>query len=84
LTRPPRPKPDLFGKAPPAPRDATPVTLPMREVGAGTDKAWHLAPMGVSSAKAAFVARALVSRGVGPQVNQFTMPRWLARERGWL
>lgn len=70
--------------APPAGRDATPVTLPMREVHGGTDKAWFLAPLGVGSGKAAFAARAVVSRGEGPQASQFTMPRWLAVENGWL
>lgn len=79
---PQRPLPGL--SAPLGERDATPVTIPMREVHAGTDKAWFLAPLGVGSGKAAFAARALVSRGEGPQASQFTMPRWLARENGWL
>lgn len=65
-------------------RDSTPVTLPMREVHSGTPKAWFLAPLGLSSGKAAFAARALVTRGEGPLASQFTMPRWIARENRWL
>lgn len=65
-------------------RDQSPVTLPMREVSAGTDKAWQLAPMGVGSGKAAFVARSICTRGEGPQASLFTMPTWVAREHGWL
>ncbi len=83
----PRPTPQarLPGFAPPpAARDSTPVTLPMREVHAGTPKAWFLAPLGVGSGKAAFAARALVTRGEGPAASQFTMPRWIAVENGWL
>lgn len=78
------PQSDLFGPAPPRPRDDTPLTIPMREVHAGTSAAWFLAPMGVGSGKAAFAPRSLVSRGEGPQASQFTMPRWVAVERGWL
>ena len=65
-------------------RDTTPVTLPMREVQKGTDKAWHLAPLGVGSGKAAFVPRSICTRGEGPLASQFTMPRWVAKEYGWL
>ena len=78
------PQPDLFGRPATPPRDTTPVTLPMRAIGPGTDKAWFLAPLGVSSAKAGFAPRSEVVRGQGPAEGQFTMPRWLARERGWL
>lgn len=82
--RAPNPQRQLFGAAPVEARDETPVTLPMREISAGTDKAWHLAPLGVSSGKAAFAARSLVTRGQGDRASLFTMPKWLARERGWL
>lgn len=79
------PQRDLFGAAPaPAGRDVTPITIPMREVAKGTDKAWHLAPAGVGSAKAAFAPRELVKRGEGDRAGLFTMPRWIAAERGWL
>jgi len=82
----PRPQPTLPGMAAPGPRprDTAPVTLPMREVSKGTDKAWHLAPLGVGSGAAAFAPRSLVSRGEGPAASQFTMPRWVAAENGWL
>lgn len=87
MTRRPKPSPQrtLPGLTPPPKaRDEAPVTLPMREVSKGTDKAWHLAPAGVGSGGAAFAPRALVSRGDGPTASQFTMPRWVAVERGWL
>lgn len=80
----PNPQRQLFAAPAEATKDETPVTLPMREISPGTDKAWHIAPLGVSSGKAAFAARSLVTRGVGDQASQFTMPKWLARERGWL
>lgn len=84
-SRRPDPQRALPGLAsPPAVRDRTPVTLPMREVSKGTDKAWHLAPVGVGSGSAAFAARSEVVRGEGPQSSQFRMPRWMARENGWL
>lgn len=84
--RPPSPQRILPGLAAPAraPRDDAPVTLPMAEVSKGTDAAWHLAPLGVATSKAAFAPRSLVIRGAGPAASQFTMPRWVAAERGWL
>jgi hypothetical protein len=83
--KPPSPQRLLPGlQAPPKSRDDGPVTLPMREISAGTDAAWHLAPLGVSSGAAAFAPRSLVSQGVGPAASQFTMPKWVAVERGWL
>lgn len=76
------PQRDLFGKSAFSKlRDDTPTTIPMREVSAGTGDAWFLKPAGVSSAKAAFAPRSLVKRGAG---DLFTMPRWIAAERGWL
>lgn len=87
MAKPRRPDPQrtLPGlAAAPASRDETPVTIPMAEVTRGTDKAWHLAPLGVGSAKAAWVARSICTRGVGSQASQFTMPKWAARENGWL
>lgn len=81
-TTPQRPLPGL--PVAPEGRDSTPVTLPMREVQKGTGSAWHLAPLGVGSGKAAFVPRSICSRGEGPLASQFTMPRWAAKERGWL
>jgi hypothetical protein len=86
----PRPSPppqgDLFGAPKTPPRDATPVTITMVEIAASsTPAAWFLKPRGVSSAKAAFAARSVCSRSGDPaRPDDFTMPRWLARERGWL
>jgi len=79
------PQNDLFGGAvTPARRDETPVELPMREVASPTDKAWFLAPVGTSSKRSGWVARSMVTRGEGDRAQFFTMPRWLAIERGWL
>jgi hypothetical protein len=84
--RKPSPQRTLPGLTPPpsGARDDTPVTLPMREVHSGTDRAWFLVPLGVGSGKAAFAPRSKVTRGEGPQASQFTMPRWVAVENGWL
>lgn len=85
-----RPKPSpqrlLPGMAAPVrpARDDAPVTLPMAEVHGGTAEAWFIAPLGVGTGKAAFAPRSLVTRGEGPASSQFTMPRWVAAERGWL
>jgi len=85
VARKPSPQRQLPGFAAPVQaRDDTPVTVPMREISAGTDAAWHLAPLGVGSGKAAFAPRSLVARGEGPTASQFTMPKWVAVERGWL
>jgi len=83
---PPRPAPQqqLFGPPPPAKRDDAPVSLPMDEVSAGTGAAWHLTPKGRGSRLAAFAPRSLVARGAGDKQQFFTMPRWIASERGWL
>lgn len=70
-----------FAAPPTAERDHTPVTLPLREVGKGTEDAWFLAMHGGGPK---WAARRLVTRGEGPQASHFTMPRWLARENGWL
>lgn len=81
----PSPQGDLFGGAVTPPRrDETPVTIPMREVASPTDKAWFLAPAGVSSKRSGWVAKTLATRGEGDEASLFTMPRWVAVERGWL
>jgi hypothetical protein len=84
MTRPPS-NLDLFGPPPPVDprRDNELVRLPMCAMGEGTDKAWFLSPDGKPS-RAKFAPRALVTRGVGKDINVFSMPRWVARERGWL
>lgn len=79
MTRPP----DLFGPPPPEPpRDRTPVQVPLRLVDQ-SDKAWLLTT-GAKGAAAKWAPKSEVRRGVGRDENLFTMPRWLARERGWL
>lgn len=85
-----RPKPSpqriLPGLAMPAapPKDDAPVTLPLTAVGEGTRDAWLLRPTGVRGADAKFAPRSLVTRGEGPDAGLFTMPKWVAVERGWL
>lgn len=73
---------DLFGEAPAPRRDATPVTLPMRLVDQ-TDKGWLLTPDG-RSGSAKWAPKSEVTRGEGPEEGRFTMPRWVAADRGWL
>lgn len=82
----PSPQGDLFGVPAAPPKDTTPVTIPMIEMaGSSTDQAWFLKPKGVSSAKVGFAPRSLCRRSSDPaRPDDFTMPRWLARERGWL
>lgn len=77
------PQGDLFGAPKTIERDPTSTTIPMDVIGAGTRDAWLLRPAG-SKGPAKFVARRLVKRGEGPRAHEFTMPRFLAVERGWL
>lgn len=83
---PPSPQGDLFGAPKTPPKDVTPVTIPMIVIaGSCTDQAWFLKPKGVSSAKAGFAPRSACTRSSSAsRPDDFTMPRWLARERGWL
>lgn len=77
---------DFFGAPKAPPRDTTPVTMTMEVVaGSCTDKAWFLRPKGQRYAGFVFAARALCVRSSDPaRPDDFTMPKWLARERGWL
>ena len=75
---------DLFGKIGAPPKDSTPVRVRLDVIEAScTDLAWFLRPPG-KGAQAAFAPRQLARRGEGPEAQFFTMPKWLARERGWL
>lgn len=47
------------------------------------DKAWLLAE-GVDVRDAKWVPKSEVRRGEGRDENVWTMPMWLARDRGWL
>ncbi|MFZ5719217.1 MAG: hypothetical protein ACOY5Y_07085 [Pseudomonadota bacterium] len=69
--------------AAPRPKDATPVTLPLEPVGEGTADAWLLRPAGARGAAPKWAPRSLVTRGEGPEAGLFTMPKWVAVERGW-
>jgi hypothetical protein len=79
----PDPTRALFGdRAPARPRDETPVTLPLERLDE-TDKAWLLRA-GLKGSQARWAPKALVSRGAGVEAHLFSMPRWVAAERGWL
>lgn len=59
--------------------------MALREVaGSSTDKALFLAPMPGGKGKAGFAPRSEIQPGEGPNAGLYTMPRWLAAERGWL
>lgn len=82
MKRPGPPNRQLFGPPPPAPpRDHTPVKVPLLYV-TETDDGWLL--RATSGADAKWAPKREAKRGVGINENVFTMPRWLARERGWL
>lgn len=76
---------DLFG------RSAAPLSRPndlvrlaaIESSWASTDKAWFLTP-DAPGAKGAHVPRSKCARGVGAEINTWSMPRWLAHEKGWL
>lgn len=76
---------DLFGQAPPAPgRDDAPVCLklthfPERD----TRLAAFLSATG-RQADGRHAPLSRISRGEGPEIDVWTMPRWVARDRGWL
>ena len=76
---------DLFGKPPAsAARDNTPVSIPLVHLPKhDTDKALMLMKHGRGHAPG-FAPRSVTTEGVGPNAGIFTMPKWLARERGWL
>jgi hypothetical protein len=79
------PPPDLFGDAPPPLADPNGeirlqlTNFDFRE----TPAAWFLSNTG-NAAHGKFVPKSQVRRGVGPAINTYSLPRWLAREKGWL
>ena len=78
---------DLFGPPGGAVKDGTLVIVSLNYVDE-TSKAWLLV-LPVSKAKAAWVPKhhakpAKEGRGVGLDETYWTMPRWVAAERGWL
>ncbi len=73
---------DLFGKTPrPAPR-AGEIALAMVLHGQ-TDKAWLLAETN-DRLDAQWAPKSHAKRGEGRDENIWTMPTWLAQERGWM
>lgn len=77
------PQGDLFGRAPPAVRDTTPVTVALEAIGPScTPKAWFLRQP-FRGGKSGFAPRS-ECRAVEGRRDRWIMPRWLAKERGWL
>lgn len=73
---------DLFGETPrPAPK-ASEIALAMVLHGQ-TDKAWLLAETN-DWREAQWAPKSHAKRGEGRDENIWTMPTWLAQERGWM
>lgn len=73
---------DLFGLVPDPPPASGPVTVRM-VLHDRSDRAWLLAP-DLDRRKAKWVPMSQAVRGEGPDENMWTMPAWMARERGWI
>jgi hypothetical protein len=76
---------DLFGEIPKKladPNGLVSLRLTALEHGE-TDAAWLLSK-GERGEKPKHAPKRLVKRGTGHLVDVFTMPRWLANEKGWL
>lgn len=73
---------DLFGDAPETgPADGEVVlALVLHDQ---TDKAWLLAET-IDRRTAQWAPKSKAKRGEGRDENIWTMPTWLARERGWM
>lgn len=72
---------DLFGELPAAPVATGTVRLRLtlhRESAA----AWLLSP-GLGEREAKWAPKSEVTRGEGHEDQLFTMPAWLAKDRGW-
>ncbi|SPU55887.1 Uncharacterised protein [Brevundimonas vesicularis] len=73
---------DLFGETPrPAPK-AGEIALAM-VLHDQTDKAWLLAETN-DRREAQWAPKSQARRGEGRDENIWTMPTWLAQERGWM
>jgi hypothetical protein len=78
-------EPDLFGHKPVKladPNGLVSLTLTALEHGE-TPAAWLLVKP-EKGATPRHAPKRLAKRGVGPLAGVFTMPRWLADEKGWL
>lgn len=74
---------DLFGLDPPDQgpgHDEVQLALVLHRESA---KAWLLAE-GLDAREAQWAPKSSVRRGEGRDENVWTMPRWMARDRGWL
>lgn len=77
---------DLFGQEDRRPPVANPNGLVRVALDCcarrSTEKAWFLTKAGQREGH--HVPRSLAVRGDGPNINTWTMPRWMASENGWL
>lgn len=73
---------DLFGEMPDPVDDQAPVTLAL-VLHDQSAAAWLLSDGGARS-RPQWAPRSQIKRGEGRDENQWTMPRWLARDRGWV
>ncbi|WP_438852644.1 hypothetical protein [Brevundimonas nasdae] len=73
---------DLFGEAPRTEPKAGEIALALVLHGQ-TDKAWLLAET-IYQRDAQWAPKSHAKRGEGRDENVWTMPTWLARERGWM
>jgi hypothetical protein len=73
---------DLFGETPKLESKAGEVALAM-VLHDQTDKAWLLAET-IDRREAQWAPKSQAKRGEGRDENIWTMPIWLAQERGWM
>lgn len=73
---------DLFGEVTPPRAQGGTVSLPL-VLHLETAKGLLLGP-DIDRRKAQWVPRAHAVRGEGPERDVWTLPRWIAAERGWL
>lgn len=84
MTRRGGPTPDLFGEIPREGDPKAPVRLAMTVHRTG-QKAWLLTARDDPDGRnGQWLPFSVASRGEGREADLFTMPRWIAADRGWL
>ncbi|WP_426041519.1 hypothetical protein [Brevundimonas sp. TWP2-3-4b1] len=73
---------DLFGEVPEPVDDKAPVTIALT-LNDQSDAAWLLSDVG-GRLRPKWAPKSQIKRGEGRDENLWTMPRWLARDRGWM
>lgn len=75
---------DLFGDDPDPPDDQGEIALALHLHGeSASGKAWLLGDTDKAS-EARWTPKSQVRRGEGREENIWTVPVWLARDRGWI